>query len=48
MNELNAGTLEACQRLMAAGIVLETEAWWNLCGSGKDAQWRLERGKMPR
>ena len=26
---------------------METEAWWNLCGSGKDAQWRLERVKCP-
>ena len=46
-NPDNYGTLEACQRLQAAGIVLETEAWWNLCGSGKDAQWRLERVKCP-
>ena len=46
-NPDNVGTLEACQRLQAAGIVLKTEAWWNLCGSGKDAQWRLERVKCP-
>ena len=29
MNEANHGSLPACQRLDAAGIVLETEYWWN-------------------
>ena len=29
MDERNYGSLEACQRLDAAGIVLETEYWWN-------------------
>jgi hypothetical protein len=28
MNPNNYGTLEACQRLVKAGIVLETEAMW--------------------
>ena len=30
MNELNYGSLEACKRLVDAGIVLETEAGWVL------------------
>ena len=30
MNELNYATLEASKRLVDAGIVLETEAWWML------------------
>jgi hypothetical protein len=28
MNPLNYGTYEACQRLVDAGIVVETEAYW--------------------
>ena len=28
MNELNVGTREACQRLVDAGIVLETDYYW--------------------
>ena len=28
MNQLNHGSLETCQRLLAAGIVLETDAIW--------------------
>jgi hypothetical protein len=35
MNSLNTATLEACQRLVKAGIVLETEAvWYSIYGSG--------------
>lgn len=28
MNQLNYGSLEACKRLVDAGIVLETEVYW--------------------
>lgn len=38
MNELNNATLEACQRLLDAGIVLETEAIWFF---GTDNIWHL-------
>ena len=34
MNPLNVGTLPACQRLMNAGIVLETDAKWILWPTG--------------
>ena len=29
MNELNYGSLEACQRLVDAGIVVPAEFWWS-------------------
>jgi hypothetical protein len=35
MNLDNYATLEACQRLLDAGIVLETDAWWILGFDGK-------------
>jgi hypothetical protein len=35
MNEANYGSLEACQRLVEAGIVLETEASWCEYTKGK-------------
>ena len=34
MNELNYATLPASKRLVEAGIVLETEAWWMLMLNG--------------
>ena len=37
MDERNYGSLEACQRLYAAGIVPETEVWWRLSRSGHNA-----------
>ena len=39
MNELNYATLPACQRLQAAGIVLETDCFWTLFFPG---EWRLD------
>jgi len=43
MNPNNYGSQPACQRLADAGIVLETELWWTLVGSGygDDWQWQL-------
>jgi hypothetical protein len=35
MNPNNYGTQPACQRLLDAGIVLETDAWWILGFDGK-------------
>ena len=55
MNEANHGSLPACQRLHAAGIVLETEVYWEEIQHWKEdainpnnpllAQWRLCYGK---
>jgi hypothetical protein len=39
MNQLNYGSLEACQRLVQAGIVLETEEVWSRSGGN---EWHLE------
>jgi len=45
MNELNYGSREACERLVKAGIVLETEKVWiyarNTALKGADFCWRL-------
>jgi hypothetical protein len=38
MNPNNYGTLEACQRLVDAGIVLETDCWWQW---SKEYGWRI-------
>jgi hypothetical protein len=35
MNKDNYATLEACQRLLDAGIVLETDAVWAWCDKNK-------------
>jgi len=36
MNQLNYASLEACKRLVDAGIVLETDFVWRL---GADGRW---------
>ena len=46
MNELNVGSLEACQRLYRAGIVLETDFYWTW-GGAQDC-WYLIRKDEPR
>jgi hypothetical protein len=49
MNQDNVGTLEACQRLAKAGIVLETEVFWTII-SGRSADdnltWGLSYGRI--
>jgi hypothetical protein len=47
MNPNNYGTREACQRLVDAGIVLETEHYWYRSASGKkhDYPFVLRYGK---
>ena len=45
MNELNYGSREACERLVKAGIVLETEKMWiyarHIPLKGADKSWKL-------
>ena len=47
LNPLNYGRLEACQRLHAAGIVLETDAVWTYDKPSRDFPpefgWKLQR-----
>jgi hypothetical protein len=40
MNELNYGSLEACKRLVDAGIVMETDVEWGLYPNG---DWALHK-----
>ena len=42
MNPLNYGTREACQRLVDAGIVLETEFTWGHCIMKKADYWIIQ------
>jgi len=51
MNELDYGSREACQRLVDAGIVLETEFYWfywNERWHGHDAGTYKVQKKIPR
>jgi hypothetical protein len=43
MNPNDCGTVEACQRLLDAGIVLETDMWWTdvNCITGYPSVWGL-------
>lgn len=41
MKTYNYGSHEVCQRLVDAGIVLETEAWWGMISNN---QWILQKG----
>jgi hypothetical protein len=43
MNPNDCGTVEACQRLVDAGIVLETDMWWTdvNCITGDPPVWGL-------
>jgi len=40
MNPDNYGTLSACQKLVEAGVVMETEAYWVYVGSGYGNDWK--------
>ena len=45
MNQLNYASLEACKRLVDAGIVLETDFVWRL---GADGRWMSLKQKNQR
>jgi len=50
MNSNNYGSREACERLVKAGIVLETEVWWRLSlgklvNKNKHTNCRCEKSK---
>ena len=48
MNEQNYASLEVCRRLVDTGIMLETEAWWNLHSDGWKLQlWKWSDGSVP-